>query len=232
MKRPLQNGMLVLLSVLMAAGSGVWLARPAALPGNARPQDPGILALHSTQMERRSLPVDPGVTSTLVQQARRFAQYLNTPSPARSAEPNALSRATVKSQMQAPATRPQQRPPITAPRFQVEAICCYRSHPEKSMALIAEPGAEPRWVKCRDKLGRLTIEAIHKQYVVWCDGERTGRAAIGPDPGSGFPVVTPGDRPVNPPVLPGKPCKQYRQQIPFSPRIRSKTVTRDWSPGP
>lgn len=97
-------------------------------------------------------------TSPLVQQAGIFASYLNPP---------------VKKASQARGGRTASRSPAVTPKFKVVATSYYQSDPEKSLALIDEPGKGLNWVRQSSKVGHLLVEQIKDGVVVVKSGGKT-----------------------------------------------------------
>jgi len=103
------------------------------------------------------------VTSPLVEQATAYALYLNPPKPS---IPNAPRQ---------PDAGPQQPafvPPDTTPKFSLLATTYYRSSPEKSLALVSEPGRGDRWIKKDERLGHFIVERIEKGVIFYRDGNQ------------------------------------------------------------
>lgn len=123
---------------------------------------------------RRATPSKPdkaGDTSCpLVVQAKAFALYLNPPEPP---QPKKAFILNLKS-----TTPPPANPVNLTPKFVLLATCCYRSNPDKSMALVSEPGREERWVKQGARLGRFTIEQIKKGKIVYGNGNLLNEMAV------------------------------------------------------
>lgn len=109
--------------------------------------------------------------SPLVAQAKAFASYLDPPKPtkpvqAKVSKPNGKRRITSVD-----------LPKIT-PKFTLLATSYYRSMPEESLALVSEPGREPRWIKQGDRLGHFTLAKIERGTIVYQDGDQMGEMAI------------------------------------------------------
>lgn len=221
--------LLTLLGMLAALGGAAWLAwqpkgcvDPAAL-------SPSLPALHSQQNSQTLPRPSLGSASTLVQQARCFGLYLNaSPAPATRA-PNETKPPANRFKLGMTASVPATRPHTVSPRFQVMAISVYPSRPEKSMALISEPGSGTRWVKCCEDVGHLTIEAIHRQHVVWRNGEQTGRVVVTTESAREGPA-TAGHAPALQPRMYPKPLAQKQRHTILSPRIKSKPTARGLNP--
>ncbi len=102
------------------------------------------------------------VASPLVEQATAYALYLDPPKPS------------------APAAAPQPRtntqpayvPPDTTAKFRLLATSCYRSSPEKSFALVSEPGKGEHWISQNERLGRYIVERVEMGAIFYRDGNQ------------------------------------------------------------
>jgi hypothetical protein len=111
----------------------------------------------------------------LIQQAQAFALYLNPP-----VRP-ASSSGKEKDQLRQPvandgreitsATRA--KPVSSSPKFELHGISYYRSDPQRSMALVYEPGGGRRWVRQGTQLGHLVVERIDSDSIVYREGAQT-----------------------------------------------------------
>lgn len=117
----------------------------------------------------RQNPLGQEIVSPLVVQATAFAQYLKPPE---TAAPKTLPRA------QAPAPQPVQRPPAVAPKVTLLSTSYYRAAPEKSLALVAEPGKGAYWIGKGDRVGHLVVERIVDGGIVYRDGARLQEVTI------------------------------------------------------
>jgi len=109
--------------------------------------------------------------SPLVVQAKAFASYLDPPKStkpvrAKVSKPDGERRITSVNL------------PKTTPKFTLLATSYYRAMPEESLALVSEPGREPRWIKQGDRLGHFILAKIEKGTIVYQDGDRLGEMAI------------------------------------------------------
>ena len=97
-------------------------------------------------------------TSPLVKQAQAFALYLNPPP-----------------EMKKPADKSGivHRPPTVSPKFVLVGTCYYALHPERSLALIDEPGKGLNWVRQSSGVGHLIIEQVKDGLIVVRDGKRS-----------------------------------------------------------
>lgn len=99
----------------------------------------------------------------LVKQAQAFALYLNPP-------PKPKPRRVATTRKPPPKRRP--TGPVAA-KFKLIGTSFYALHPERSFALIDEPGKGLSWVRQSGKLGHLIIEQVKDGLVVVRDGQRT-----------------------------------------------------------
>jgi hypothetical protein len=103
------------------------------------------------------------IFSPLVKQAGDFALCINPPPPPK------------------PVIKPPEpvnvvsMPPAIAakvqPRFNLLATSCYRNRPERSIALIWEPGSGERWVRQGDSIAHYVVESIKDGVIVCKDGQ-------------------------------------------------------------
>ena len=98
--------------------------------------------------------------SPLVQQAGKFALYLNPPKP-KAPRPVKGRTASVI------------RGPSATPKFTVIATSYSKSHPERSIALIDEPGKGRNWVRQSSTVGHLLIQEVKDGVVVFKDNNGT-----------------------------------------------------------
>ena len=109
------------------------------------------------------------VPSPLVVQATAFALYLNPPkppAPAGAPQPRATS------------PQPAPRPVVTIPKFRLLSTSCNHSYPEKSLALVSEPGKGDRWIRQGDHLGYLLVESVRDGKLVYRDGGQLSEMAV------------------------------------------------------
>ena len=111
--------------------------------------------------------------SPLVKQAKDFALCLNPPSQPNPKEEIPESKISVLTKI--PLER---NPPKITPRFKLLATSYYRSKPDKSVALISEPGREDRWVKKGEPLGHFVIERVEHGLIVYRYGNEMHEMAI------------------------------------------------------
>jgi len=98
--------------------------------------------------------------SPLVQQAGKFALYLNPPKP-KAPRPQKGRTTSVK------------RAPSATPKFKVMATSYNKSRPEMSMALIDEPGKGRNWFRQSSTVGHLLIQEVKDGVVVVKDNNGT-----------------------------------------------------------
>jgi hypothetical protein len=70
---------------------------------------------------------------------------------------------------------PPVRPKAASANFKVYGTSCYPNEPQRSMALIAEPGVvegQERWVKEGTQIGHFVIHEIRRGMIVFSDGEQ------------------------------------------------------------
>ncbi|MFC1781090.1 hypothetical protein ACFLZ8_02360 [Planctomycetota bacterium] len=101
--------------------------------------------------------------SRLVQEAQAFALYLNPPKPKinttqRTNNVNSLNSITQID---------------TKPKFTIIGTSVYYKQPERSMALIDEPGKGIHWVKQSDAIGHLLIQQVKDGIIVVKSGTET-----------------------------------------------------------
>ncbi len=109
--------------------------------------------------------------SPLIKQAQTFALYLNPPKPPKPKE--------------APAPKPESEPIVTAvklpkiePKFSLLSTSYYRSSPEKSLALVSEPGKGTHWVRAGENLGHFIVEEVRKGVILYRQGDQLHQMAI------------------------------------------------------
>ncbi|OHB75419.1 MAG: hypothetical protein A2Z25_15030 [Planctomycetes bacterium RBG_16_55_9] len=141
------------------------------------------------EFRQRNGEGEKGVQQTvppLVKQAQAFASYLNPPEPPK----------PVRAQVSKPGSNEDAAPvqlPKTTPKFTLLATSYHRAIPEESLALISEPGREPRWVKQGEALGHFVLAKVQTGMIVYRDADRLGEMAIntmGPAPAGQAPETT------------------------------------------
>jgi hypothetical protein len=105
--------------------------------------------------------------SPLVVQTQAFAAYLNGPVVQEKKEVIATGRKPPLNIAKAPKVQV-----VPSAKFKLEGTSYYPNRPERSIALIAEPGStdeNQRWVKEGERLGRFVIHKIRCGVVVYRD---------------------------------------------------------------
>lgn len=126
----------------------------------------------SRQSDQKDVPDDLHRESPLVQQAQAFALYLN-PAPASSSSPHRERVFQVADTPGGATPSAIGRQPLSpSPKFELHGISYYRADPNRSMALICEPGGNRRWVRQGDLLGHAVVERIDTGCLVCREGER------------------------------------------------------------
>ena len=119
-------------------------------------------------------------TSPLVAEARAFASRVSaTPSvkDERSRAPQVPSRSR-------PTPTVRARASLVA--FKLHGTSVYPDRPERSMALISEPGGsegERKWVRQGAALGHFVVQEIRRGVVVLSDGDAVREMTVEPSPG-------------------------------------------------
>ena len=166
-----------ILSVLLLALAGLTLA--ACLTDDARDAlGPERLLTSSAVQKYReaadgSLRDDRVRESPLVQQARAFALYLNPPAP-----PNKVARRPDSREERITAETPRAKPASSSPKFELHGISYRRSRPDRSMALVWEPGGDRRWVRQGARFGHIVIVEITGDSIVYRDGQQRREMAL------------------------------------------------------
>jgi hypothetical protein len=121
----------------------------------------------------------------LVEQAQILALYLNPPRAPVASIPASKSAVATPVRPAPPGGNvtpvTQIQPASSSPKFELHGISYYRQKPERSMALVLEPGGNRRWVHPGEQLGHLTIERIDCNSVVCRDGGQTQVLALAPN---------------------------------------------------
>ncbi|MHC4568841.1 MAG: hypothetical protein ACYTE3_24145 [Planctomycetota bacterium] len=108
-----------------------------------------------------------GQESPLVAAAQAFASHLNGPPAPSRREPPAPLRKVERSIVRTPRARV-----IPSAKFTLEGTSYYENQPDRSIALISEPGSPDRnqyWVREGERLGRFVIHEIRQGFVVYRD---------------------------------------------------------------
>jgi hypothetical protein len=128
---------------------------------------------------RRQVEKDAGAkpkASPLVTQAEVLAKLLAPPPAPKKKEPRAPEKAVVKAEpvpTRVPAAE-------ISPKFKLRGTSYCSWHPERSMALIVEPGAKDggRWVRQGAQIGHFVIHQIRPSSVLCQAGERVCKLAV------------------------------------------------------
>jgi len=64
------------------------------------------------------------------------------------------------------------------PKFTLVGTSYYRSRPEKSMALVSEPGKGIHWIKKGSNLGHFIVDEVKRGMIVYRDGEQLREMAV------------------------------------------------------
>jgi len=232
MLRQSARGMLTLLFSVIALGGAARVAYQRDASMDQYMGAPVILAQSSKQEEPSLTQVSLRTASPLVEQARQFGHYLNAPSAQRLSTTVKPEPSTGRFPPRSTSIPAEARPHRPSPKFEVRAISIYPARPEMSMALIAEPGIEARWVKCGATAGHLSIEAIHREYVVWRNGEQTDRITVTTASTDVLPMRTAANSTRNRQERHPRLLIQKETQSTSPPRIKSKSARRGLIPRP
>jgi len=160
---------LYIISLLALISAGVLFVYCGTLVLRDVPQDknnPEISIIDKFQKSRNfNKKSKQVVTTPLVKQATTYALYLNPPEPP---APKKIP-------------RPQQavhRPVVITPKFRLLSTSYYRSDPDKSLALVSEPGKGDHWIKKDERLGHFIVESIKKGAIVYRDGNQSHEMKI------------------------------------------------------
>jgi hypothetical protein len=169
--------LLHILSVLFLALAGLILTLCLT---NETQQDSGFEQLSSSSALQRfreikddSLQDDRVRESPLVQQARALALYLNPPAP-----PKQIAKRPELHDEGGTGQTPKAKPTSSSPKFELHGISYHRSRPERSMALVWEPGGGRRWVRQGSEFGHIVIEEITGDSIVYRDGRQKRQMAL------------------------------------------------------
>ncbi|MCF7973367.1 MAG: hypothetical protein K9N55_06100 [Phycisphaerae bacterium] len=119
----------------------------------------------------------------LVVQARIYAKLLNPPKPARTvvrSDRETVGQSDSRTVTPSPHPKIEAIPQKASVHFKVLATSVFAKEPEKSMALVSEPGKGPSWIKPGDMLGYLKVTEIRRDAVVYAFEETTGEVAWEP----------------------------------------------------
>jgi hypothetical protein len=154
-----------LTSIVVAAVAVLLVVLPAVFSSGMDEQAKSLLDSPSVleSLKKAAGAADTSTVSPLVQQAEKFAAYLNPPPP-----PQRPTRPAPARNNQAPI-----RPAQVSPKFELLGTSYYALRPELSLALIDEPGKGLRWIRQSSEIGHLVVEEVSDGKVVIRDGERT-----------------------------------------------------------
>jgi hypothetical protein len=122
---------------------------------------------------RRTRAGRPSDSSPLVTAAQTLGAYLKPP-PA--PETPAVQEAGVVQAAPVPAVQP----PANTPKFTLRGTIFCADQPQRSLALVCEPGAKDggRWVRQGTQLGHFVIEKVRPGSVICRAGERVCEMAV------------------------------------------------------
>ncbi len=152
-------------SIIVAVAAVLLVALPMVFSSGMDEQasslidSPGVLE----SLSKAAVAADTGADAPLVQQAQKYAAYLNPPPPPKRAKP------APKSNNRTP-TRP--KSPVST-KFELMGTSYYPDRPKLSLALIDEPGIGLRWIRQSSKIGHLVVEEVKDGKVVIRDGTST-----------------------------------------------------------
>lgn len=126
---------------------------------------PSVLRRFEEICNQRDTPTEKG--SPLVVQAQAFASYLNGP-------PVQRKRGVVVAEQRSSRgiTKNPKISVVPSAKFTLEGTSYYENQPDRSIALVAEPGSperNQRWVREGERLGRFVIHKIRRGVVVYRD---------------------------------------------------------------
>ena len=160
---------------LLAAGLAVVLIAGTAFSGPQSDEKSEQFLSSPSVVERfkqakgNKKQADKSQISPLVEQAQAFALYLNPPPKPK---PPSRQKTAKKLGGKAIPTIPSPKRPISV-KFDLIGTCYFATRPEKSLALINQPGKGLWWVRQAGKVGHLVVEEVKDGLIVIRDGERT-----------------------------------------------------------
>lgn len=154
--------------MLIGAGTVLWTCAGAWAEGATQSRSDASGMERLPMVPRPSGGSAENIVPPLVEQATAFAAYLKPPAPP-------VPKEVPKPK---PAVQPVPRPPVATPQFRLLATSCCLSSPEKSLALIAEPGKGDRWTRPGERLGHLVIESVENGMIVYRDGSQRHEMAV------------------------------------------------------
>jgi len=157
--------------VLICLSAGAILALCVHDLGHENPAVKSICEQPSVQQRFEELhnqrDIQTEKNSPLVVQTQAFAAYLNGPVVQEKKEVVVAGRKPPRNIAKVPKIRV-----VTTAKFKLEGTSYYPNRPERSIALIAEPGVNmenPRWVKEGERLGHFVVHKIRRGAVVYRD---------------------------------------------------------------
>jgi hypothetical protein len=146
--------------------------------------NPGVTAVFKNAVNTPNAEVDV----PLIKQAAAWGLRINPPPPKVEARVEAVKA-------------------VETPKFRLLGTSFYLDDPNRSIALIDEPGKGMHWVAVSDKIGYLTITQIADGKVVYTDGQKTMEmTAEKPQTISQITVISPKEAVVVPVVAPAPPA--------------------------
>jgi len=128
-------------------------------------EQPNVLRRFEEVHNQRDTPTEKG--PPLVVAAQAFASYLNGPPVQSKRQIASAEQLPPRSITKAPKVRV-----VPSAKFTLEGTSYYESQPDRSIALISEPGSPERnqyWVREDERLGRFVIHRIRHGVVVYRD---------------------------------------------------------------
>jgi len=147
------------------------------LPG--RKDSPEMSVFERYKLENTADRERRDVVSPLVKQATAYALYLSPPKPP---TPKATAAPTFSRLPAGSAVA------VTA-KFRLLATAYYRSSPERSLALVSEPGKGDHWVKEGERLGHFLVEKVEKEGIVYRDGNQSREMKVMAHKGTQFAQI-------------------------------------------
>ena len=124
-------------------------------------EQPGVVEEFKKQKRDKPEPSrkkDP----PLVEQAKKFALFLDPPKPKPPKTNSSKKRKTVSG-----------KPATVSTKFKLIGTCLYKSQPELSLTLVDLPGKGMQWVRRGSKVGHSVIDEIEDGSVVVKDAKGT-----------------------------------------------------------
>jgi hypothetical protein len=144
-----------------------------------RPRAVDIWQSHKVSLDKTTLT---SRTNPLVAQAQIYAKLLNPPTLTQPVAKDTPDRVPPRAPPDPKPLTPHIRgtPQKASPHFRVHATSVFAKHPEKSMALISEPGKGMIWIRPGDVLGHLKVTQIRKDAVEYAFETLVGEVAWDP----------------------------------------------------